>query len=134
MDLNVRKLAATDIMPMVSIINKLDFKKIVSVLDASKMVTKAKAEADGVTGAQVNADDALALKLAADMYMPVIGVILEDLPKCEKPLFSFLASMCGMDEKDFRALPPAAVPDALFEIVHQEGFGDFFRAASRFLQ
>ena len=134
MDLNVRNLTATDIMPMVSVINKLDFKKIVNVLSTSKMDTKARAEAEGVTGDQVNSDDALALKLAADMFLPVIGVILEDLPKCEKPLFAFLASMCGMDEKTFRALPPAAVPEALFEIVHQEGFADFFKAASRFLQ
>lgn len=133
MDLTVRKLAATDIMPMVSIINKLDFKKIVKALDVSKAETKKQAEAAGVTGEQVNADDALALKIAADMFLPVVGVILEDLPKCEKPLFSFLASMCEMDEKDFRALPLAAVPEALYEIVHQEGFTDFFKAASRFL-
>lgn len=133
MDLTVRKLVATDIMPMVSVINKLDFNKIVIALNISKASTKAKAEAEGVTGEQVNADDALALKIAADMFLPVIGVILEDLPKCEKPLFSFLANMCGMDEDAFRALPPAAVPEALFEIVHQEGFADFFKAASRFL-
>lgn len=134
MDLNVRKLAATDIMPMVSVINKLDFKKIVKALDVSKEETKKQAKANGVTSEQVNADDALALKIAADMFLPVVGVILEDLPKCEKPLFSFLANMCGMDEGAFRALPPAAVPEVLFEIVHQEGFGDFFKAASRFLQ
>lgn len=134
MDLNVRKLAAMDIMPMVSVLNKLDFKKIVGTLDTSRAAAKAKAEADGVTGEQVNADDGLALSLAADMFLPVVGVILEDLPKCEKPLFTFLASMCGMDEDAFRKLPPAAVPEALFEIVHQDGFADFFKAASKFLR
>lgn len=134
MDYQIRKLNTADIMPMVSVINKLDFKKVMNALDVSKLEAKEKAIANGVTAEMVNTDDNVALSFALDAILPVVGIILEDLPKCEKPLFSFLASMCGMDEKEFRELPPAAVPDVLFEVVHQEGFMDFFRAASRFLK
>lgn len=130
MDLNIRKLGVTDIMPMVSIINKLDFKEIVGTLDAAKVGAKVKAAA---LTADEKANDDVALGFAVEMFLPVVGVILRDLPACEKPLYSWLANMCGMSEKDFRALPPAAVPEALFEIVHQESFGDFFKAASKFL-
>lgn len=131
MDLQIRNVNVTDIMPVVSIINKLNIKEIVASLDASKLDMKAKAS--GLTDEQ-KADDAVALQFGIEMFLPVIGVVLNNLPDCEKPLFAWLSNMCGMSEKDFRTLPPAAVPEALYEIIHQEGFGDFFKAVSRFLQ
>ena len=129
--MNIRNVAVTDIMPVVSVLNKLNFKEILSALDLSKM--EAKEKAANLT-AEEKADDAVALRFGIEMFLPVVGVVLNNLPDCEKPLYAWLASMCGMSEKDFRALPPAAVPEAIFEIIQQEGFRDFFKAVSKFLQ
>lgn len=130
MDLNIRKLSVVDIMPMVNVLNKMDYKKIMATLDASKIVNAEKAAK--LTPEQ-KADDAVALQFGVEMILPVVGVILEDLPKCEKPLYAWLSSMCGVDKDTFLALGPAVVPEALYEIVHQEEFGDFFKAVSKFL-
>lgn len=132
MDIQIRELNMTDIMPMVSVLNKLNFKKIVSVLDDSKKEAQQKAKAANVTDEDMQNDEVV-MGFALDMFLPVVGVILEELPACEKPLFRWLASMCSVSEKEFRALPPAALPEVLYNIVHQERFGDFFKAASKFL-
>lgn len=131
MDLNIRNVAVIDIMPVVTIINKLDLKEVVATLDTSKLTAKSKAAE--LTEEQKQ-DDAVALQFGLDFFLPVITVILSNLPECEKTLYKWLAGMCGMSEKDFCALPPAAVPEALFEIVNQEGFGDFFKAVTKFLR
>ena len=130
MELNIRKIAVGDIMPVVNIINKLNFKEIAATLDTSKLLARQKAQ--GLTAEQ-RADDNIALEVGMDMIVPVVGVVLQNLPDCEKPLFSWLASMCGVPEKELRAAPPAVLPEALFEIFHQEEFGDFFKAVSKFL-
>ena len=132
MDIQIRELSMMDIMPMVSVLNKLDYKKIKSVLDDSKKEAKQKAKAANVTDKDMENDDVV-MGFALDMFLPVVGVILEELPSCEKPLYSWLASMCGVSEKEFRAMPPAVLPEALYNIIHQERFGDFFKAASKFL-
>ena len=131
MDLQIRNVSVADIMPVVAVLNKLGYKEIVSTLDLSKMEMKQKA---AVLTEEQKADDTVALQFGIEMFLPVIGVVLSHLPDCEKPLYSWLANMCGMSDKDFRALPPAAVPEALYEIFHQEYFGDFFKAASKFLR
>lgn len=131
MDLKIRDVAVIDIMPVVTIINKLNLKELLTSLDTSKLEVKAKAA--NLTDEEKN-DDAVALQFGLEMFMPAISVALNNLPACEKPLYSWLSNMCGMDEKEFKKLPPAAVPEALFEIVKQEGFVDFFRAVTKFLQ
>lgn len=131
MELNIRRITVGDVMPVVSILNKLDIKEIVTALDTSKMAAMAKAKT--LTDEQ-KADDGVALEIGLDMIVPAISLILEKLPAIDKPLFSWLASMCNMSEKELRAAPPAVLPEALFEIFQQEEFGDFFRAVSKFIK
>lgn len=135
MDLNIRPIGVKDIVPVVAVLKKLNFKEIMTTLDASKLATQLKAA--GMTEEEreaVKNDDDAMLGIIIEMSMPVIGVVLDHLDECCTPLYKWLASMCGMSEKEFAELPPAAVPEALFEIIHQEGFADFFKAVRKFLQ
>ena len=135
MTLNIRPVAISDVMPLVVILNKLDIKEILTAVDASKLAMQLLAkDMSEDERKKVSNDDNAMLAMVIDKFVPVIGLALNNLPACEGPLYSWLANMCGMKEKDFRALPPAALPEALYEIVHQEGFADFFKAVSKFLQ
>lgn len=135
MDMNIRPVSVSDIMPLVTILNKLDIKEILTAVDASKLAMQLLAkEMPEEERKKVSNDDNAMLAVIIDKFIPVIGLVLNNIPACEGPLYKWLASMCQMSEKDFRALPPAALPEALYEIIHQEGFGDFFKAASKFLK
>ena len=135
MDLNIRALAVSDIMPLVTILNKLNIKEVLSAVDASKLAVQlmGKNLLEEDRKKMLDSDEAM-LGMLFEQFVPVIGLVLNNIPACEGPLYSWLANMCGMKEKEFRALPPAALPEALYEIIHQEGFADFFKAASKFLQ
>ena len=134
MDLDIRPVSVSDIMPVVTILNKLDVKEILTAVDASKLAMQLLAkEMPEDERKKISNDDNALLAMVIDKFVPVIGLALNNLPACEVPLYKWLANMCQMSEKDFRALPPAALPEALYEIIHQEGFADFFKAVSRFL-
>ena len=135
MDLNIRPVAVSDIMPVVTILNKLDIKEILTAVDASKLAMQLLAkDMPEEERKKISNDDNAMLAMLIDKFIPVIGLVLNNIPACEGPLYSWLANMCGMKEKEFRALPPAALPEALFEIIHQEGFASFFKAVSKFLK
>ena len=135
MDLNIRPVAVSDIMPLVTILNKLDIKKIMSAVDASKLSMQLLAkEMPEEERKKISNDDAAMLTMVIEQFVPVVSLVLENIPACEAPLYKWLANMCQISEKDFRALPPAALPEALYEIINQEGFADFFKAASKFLK
>ena len=135
MDLNIRPVAVSDIMPLVTILNKLDIKEILSAVDASKLAMQLLAkDMTEEERKKISNDDSAMLAMIFDQFVPVIGLVLNNIPACEAPLYKWLASMCQMGDKEFRALPPAALPEALYEIIHQEGFADFFKAASKFLK
>lgn len=135
MDLKIRNVAVKDIMPVVSILRLLDYKAIVAEIDAVKIATRLKS-ANMTTEEReaVSASDEAMMGIVVEMALPVISVVLDKLPECCVPLFHWLASMCDMTDAEFSALPPAAVPEALYEIIHQEGFSDFFGAVRRFLR
>ena len=135
MDLNIRPVAVSDIMPLVAILNKLDLKEILTAVDASKLAMQLLAkDLPEDERKKISNDDNAMLAVIIDKFIPVIGLVLNNIPACEAPLYKWLASMCQVSEKEFRAMPPAALPEALYEIIHQEGFGDFFKAASKFLK
>lgn len=135
MDLNIRSVTVTDIMPVVGVLNKLNFKEIVSAVDASKLAMRmTSANMPEEERKKVSDDDSALLAMIVEHFVPVIGVVLNNLPACEGPLYKWLANMCQVSEKEFRALPPAALPEALYEIINQEEFADFFKAVSKFLK
>jgi len=135
MDLNIRPVSVSDIMPMVAILNKLDIKEILTAVDASKLAMQLLGkEMPEEERKKISNDDNAMLAMVIDKFIPVVGLVLNNIPACEGPLYKWLANMCQVSEKEFRAMPPAALPEALYEIIHQEGFADFFKAASRFLQ
>lgn len=135
MELNIRPVAVSDIMPLVNILNKLNIKEILTAVDASKLAMQLMGKnMPEEERKKMLASDEDMLRMIIEQFVPVIGLVLNNIPACEGPLYSWLSNMCGMKEKEFRALPPAALPEAMYEIIHQEGFGDFFKAASKFLQ
>lgn len=132
-----RKLGVGDLMPMVRIIGKIgisDFKKCFTGDTLKNLIQKGAEKQESSTDEkeQENAED-LVEQVGFDVVLSAVDVLLLNIPKCEKELYSFLASMCGVSVEEFLAFPPSAFVDILQEIFTAEEAKDFFSHVSRLL-
>lgn len=54
-------------------------------------------------------------------------MIVSKLPDCKTDLYSFLASLSGMKEKDIAELSMVTFYDMLIDVFKKEEFKDFFQ-------
>lgn len=132
-----RKLGIGDLMPVIRIIGKIgisDFKKCFAGDTLKNLIQKGAEEQENSADEkkEENADN-LVEQMGFDVVLNIIDVLLLNVPKCEKELYSFLASMCGVSVEEFLTFPPSAFVDILQEIFTAEEAKDFFSHVSRLL-
>lgn len=124
-------------MPVIRIIGKIgisDFKKCFAGDTLKNLIQKGAEEQENSVDEkkEENADN-LVEQVGFDVVLNIIDVLLLNVPKCEKELYSFLASMCGVSVEEFLTFPPSAFVDILQEIFTAEEAKDFFSHVSRLL-
>lgn len=124
-------------MPVIRIIGKIgisDFKKCFAGDTLKNLIQKGAEEQENSADEkkEENADN-LVEQVGFDVVLNIIDVLLLNVPKCEKELYSFLASMCGVSVEEFLTFPPSAFVDILQEIFAAEEAKDFFSHVSRLL-
>lgn len=132
-----RKLGIGDLMPVIRIIGKIgisDLKKCFAGDTLKNLIQKGAEEQENSADEkkEENADN-LVEQVGFDVVLNIIDVLLLNVPKCEKELYSFLASMCGVSVEEFLTFPPSAFVDILQEIFTAEEAKDFFSHVSRLL-
>lgn len=110
----LRKLAAKDIAPMASIINKIGWKQF---KDAFQSVDPK--DAGNIT--------AMGIAVAFD----IVGIVLANYEKCQTDVFSFLSSLSGLKVKQIESLSPAEFAEMVIAVVQKEEFKDFFTVVSK---
>lgn len=131
-----RRLGVGDLMPMVRIVSKIgiaDFKKCFSGDTLKNLIQKeggAKPEDQEVSSENT---EEMIERVGFDVVLSAADVLLQNIPKCEKELYSFLASMCEVSIEDFLKFPPGAFVEILEEIFTAEEAKDFFSHVSRLL-
>ena len=133
--IELRELKAKDIMPMVNILQKIGLKQIREMLtpDKIKSLMKAmKSEPDQQEDQQEEKIDGRTI-LGFNMIMEVVGLILDNLPACEKDIHKFIGSLAGMTPDQVADLPLGEFTDIIVRILKDDGFSDFFKAVSKFL-
>lgn len=141
-----RRLGVGDLMPMVRIIGKIgisDFKKCFSgdVLkdhfkgkrEEEKTSTDQKEESEESQQKDKGQTENILESIGFDVALNVVDVLLINIPKLEKELYAFMASMCEVSVEEFKEFPPAAFIDVLHEIFTAEEAKDFFSHVSRLL-
>ena len=61
----------------------------------------------------------------------IAGVILGNYERCQNDVFSFLASLSGMDIKQIESLPLDTFTEMVFDVVKKEEFKDFMKVVSK---
>ena len=117
----LRKLEAKDIAPMASILSKIGLKEVKNCFSPNDM----KAIAGGEGG--IEAVGAVGVSVAFE----IAGVILSNYERCQNDVFSFLASLSGMDIKQIESLPLGIFAEMVIDVVKKEEFKDFMKVVSK---
>lgn len=117
----LRKLEAKDIAPMASILSKIGLKEVKNCFSPDDM--KAIAGGDG----SIEAVGAVGVSVAFE----IAGVILSNYERCQNDVFSFLASLSGMDIKQIESLPLGTFAEMVIDVVKKEEFKDFMKVVSK---
>ena len=131
MEYEMRKLQATDIFSVVKILNGIGLKNIKEAIDFEEINKIRK----GMTGdnAEDNSEKVYS-QVGVKVVMSIATVILENLPKIENDLYTFVGSVIGIKTKDVAKMDIGDFMDVLIAIIQKEEFKDFFKRASKLIK
>lgn len=131
MEYEMRKLQATDIFSVVKILNGIGLKNIKEAIDFEEINKIRK----GMTGdnAEDNSEKVYS-QVGVKVVMSIATVILENLPKIENDLYTFVGSVIGIKTKDVAKMDMGEFMDVLITIIKKEEFKDFFKRASKLIK
>ena len=115
----LRKMEAQDIAPLATIISKIGFKEFKACFDSPAVKA-------GV------ADGSLDLEKAGMAIMfDVVGIVIANIPKCIDDIFTFIASLTGMDVEDVKRLDLDVITEMIIDLFQKEEFKKVFKVASK---
>lgn len=112
----MRTLTARDIVPVCNILNKLDVKQLLAT------ITKATTN--------TNNTEILALEVVG----AIAQTLIQNLPKCDKELFTLLADLTGKTAKEIQDMPLSDFAQLLIDIATQEQTQDFLKLVSKLMK
>lgn len=122
----LRKLNSADAFKVVRIIGKIglsNFKRCFKNTELADMISELSDEE--------KQNESTILNVGIMAVLDAVDVIAENVPKCENELYSFLAGVAGLTEKDVRELTPADFLELLMEVIKKPEFADFIKVALR---
>lgn len=116
----LRKLCAKDIFVMVKIISKIGISEFKNCFRSPSVKGKIRGNADfSVIGLEV--------------IIEMVGTVLENLPRCETDIYSFLADLSGMKSNEISELGMSEFAELIEAVLTKEEFKDFFTVVSKYL-
>ena len=127
MEYEMRNLQATDIFSVVKILNGIGLNNVKEAIDFEEINNIRKGMTEG------NAD-VITSQVGLKVVMSIATVILENLPKVENDLYTFIGSVIGVKTKDVAKMDMGEFMDLLIAIIQKEEFKDFFKRASKLIK
>ena len=123
-----RKLCSEDVFLMFRIISKIGVKEF-----------KACFEDDGIRNLVASAmgqnaeggQEASRSIVYASMLLEAVDVIIQNIPKCEKEIYTMLAQTSNLDEKQVKALDMAVFLEMVIDFFQKDEFADFIKVVSK---
>lgn len=122
----LRSLQGADIFPMSAIIKKIGVKEFKNAFQDD--------EIKGLVQSINNGDmskDAAANQAGMTVILNIVDVVLGNLPRAEKDIYKFLASLSGMKPNEVAALPMATFTGMVIDVIQKDEFKDFIKVVSR---
>ena len=123
--MELRKLVSKDIFPMCGILKKIGIKELKGAINGTNIIELAS------DSKKVNPET-----ITLDIILDVVGIIITNLPQCEKELYAFLESIIVVDDeakktlrKDLENMPIDEFAQLIKDVISKEEFRDFFKVA-----
>ena len=127
MEYEMRKLQATDLFAVVKILNGIGLKNIREAINIDEINDVRK-------GMTKDNSEVITSQIGLNVVMSIATVILENLPKVENDLYTFVGSVIGMKPKDVAKMDMGEFMDVLIAIIQKDEFKDFFKRASKLIK
>ena len=131
MKYEMRSLQASDIFSVVKILNGIGLNNVKEAINIEEINNIRK------TMVEDNSEDnseKVYSQVGVKVVMSIATVILENLPKVENDLYTFVGSVIGVKAKDVAKMDMGEFMDLLIAIIQKEEFKDFFRRASKLIK
>ena len=117
----LRSLNASDIFMMSKILSSIGIKEFRKCFDSENI-------GELVKGTKT--EDAAA-KVGVAVMFDIAGIVLDNLPSCEKYVYAFLANLSGLKADEIAALPMAEFAEMVVNVIKKEDFKDFMKVVSK---
>ena len=124
MKYEMRSLQASDIFSVVKILNGIGLNNVKEAINIEEINNIRK------TMVEDNSEDnseKVYSQVGVKVVMSSATVILENLPKVENDLYTFVGSVIGVKAKDVAKMDMGEFMDLLIAIIQKEEFKDFFK-------
>ena len=116
----LRKLCAKDIFVMVKIISKIGISEFKNCFNTPSVKGKTRGNADFSA-------------IGLEVIIGMVGTVLENIPRCETDIYSFLADLSGMKSNEISELGMSEFAELIEAVLTKEEFKDFFTVVSKYL-
>ena len=127
MTFTLGKFKSIDVFTMATLLSKIGLGKISETIGVDNLMDIGKK----IKGAGKTAD-ANAI-VGMQMALQIAEILLGNLDKCEKELFTLLSRISGLSVDEVKDLDAEIFAQLIIEVIQLEQFKDFFKAASRLL-
>ena len=122
----LRSLQGADIFPMSAIIKKIGVKEFKNAFQDEEIKDLVKS----INSGEIS-KDAAANQAGMAVILNIVDVVLGNLPRAEKDIYKFLASLSGMKPGEVAALPMATFTGMVIDVIQKDEFKDFIKVVSR---
>lgn len=117
--IELRKLEAKDIAPVVSILSKIGLKEIKECFNPADLQELAKSGEEAATA------------VGLTVFTELAGVVFANYERCQDDIFRFLASLSGKSKEEIASLPMDSFAEMVIEVIKKEEFKDFFKVVAK---
>lgn len=122
----LRSLQGADIFPVSAIIKKIGVKEFKNAFQDEEI----KRLVQSINNGDMSRD-AAANQAGMAVILNIVDVVLGNLPRAEKDIYKFLASLSGMKPDEVAALPMATFTGMVIDVIQKDEFKDFIKVVSR---
>ena len=120
-----RRLAAEDVFPMFTIINKIGMKEFKTFFEGDNLARLAATFKGDKTA------EAIIEEVGISVFIELVSIILGNLPKCENDIFNMLANTSDLTVEQVRKLDMADFAEMIMDFVKKAEFADFIKVVSK---
>lgn len=123
----LRGLKSADLFPMFGILSKIGFKDLKETISPDSIQTMIKSIRNDKHEEDQEATTAY---LGLSIIMDVLEIIMKNLPKCEKEIYTFLSNLSGMTVEEVADLDMVTFTEMIIAVLKKDEFKDFFKVVS----